>query len=413
MWFTTFVLKNLRRRPLRSILTIFAIAMAIGSVVSLVGLANGFERTFLSLYKDAKIDMIVLRAGAQQRLTSALPETLGKRIAKVPGVKQVYLGLVDMISLEEPANDRPTVVIQGWPPETPVFDHLTVPPGQGRKLLQTDDRAVMLGTILADNLGKKPGDKVEIMEKRFYTVVGIYESRSGIENGAVVIPLKELQTIMQRDGLVTGFSLELDDPNDPQAVEAVRQNIQALWLEPSIIGSAMGQAGGAAPFWQIGWTVESRNKPLPPLKAFATADYIKSFTEIQMAKGMAWLTSCIALLIGFFGITNTMVMSVNERTREIGILRAVGWQVRRIIRMIMLESVLLSMVGALVGALGAIVIGQVLTRVRGVSGLIDTRIDLVFLLYGFLIAVALGLMGSIIPAIRAVQMTPTEALRHE
>jgi len=376
MWFTTFVWKNLRRRPMRSLLTIFAIAMAIGSVVSLVGLANSFEQTFVSLYKNAKIDMIVLRSGAKARLTSALDESLGEKMKKVAGVRQVYQGLVDMTAFED--EGLYNVVVQGWEPETPLFDHLTVT--SGRNLRKDDSRGVILGTILANSLNKKVGDKVDVIQNRPYTVVGIYESRNVLENGALVIPLKELQTIMGRENQVTGFSLVLDNPNDPEAVETVRQEIEAL---------------------------------SPKIKAFSTADYVKSFTEIRMAKGMAWLTSSIALLIGFFGITNTMVMSVNERTREIGILRAVGWQMMRIIRMILLEAVFLSMLGALCGILGAMVIGHILTRVPSVNGLIDPRVEPFFLVYGFVIAVVLGLLGSVIPAIRAAQMMPTEALRHE
>jgi len=376
MWFTTFVWKNLRRRPMRSLLTIFAIAMAIGSVVSLVGLANSFEQTFVSLYKNAKIDMIVLRSGAKARLTSALDESLGEKMKKVAGVRQVYQGLVDMTAFED--EGLYNVVVQGWEPETPLFDHLTVT--SGRNLRKDDSRGVILGTILANSLNKKVGDKVDVIQNRPYTVVGIYESRNVLENGALVIPLKELQTIMGRENQVTGFSLVLDNPNDPEAVETVRQEIEAL---------------------------------SPKIKAFSTADYVKSFTEIRMAKGMAWLTSSIALLIGFFGITNTMVMSVNERTREIGILRAVGWQMMRIIRMILLEAVFLSMLGALCGIIGAMVIGHILTRVPSVNGLIDPRVEPFFLVYGFVIAVVLGLLGSVIPAIRAAQMMPTEALRHE
>jgi putative ABC transport system permease protein len=363
MWFTTFVWKNLRQRPMRSLLTIFAIAMAIGSVVSLVGLANSFEQTFLSLYQNAKIDMMVLRSGARQRLTSALPESLGDKMKNVPGVKEVYRGLVDMVAFEDAGLYN--VVVQGWEPETPVFDHFTIT--SGRSLRKDDTRAVLLGTILANSLGKKINDTVEVIESRPYTVVGIHESRNVLENGALVIPLKELQTIMGRKDQVTGFSLILDNPNDPAAIESVHRQVQELSTD---------------------------------LKAFSTADYVKSFTEIRLAKSMAWLTSSIALLIGFFGITNTMV-------------RAVGWQVWRIIKMILLESVFLSVLGAFCGILGATVIAQILTRVPSVNGLIDPRVDPVFFVIGFAIAVALGLLGSILPAIRAVNLMPTEALRHE
>jgi putative ABC transport system permease protein len=128
---------------------------------------------------------------------------------------------------------------------------------------------------------------------------------------------------------------------------------------------------------------------------------------------MAWLTSSIALFIGFFGMMNTMVMSVHERMHEIGILRALGWRVMRVIRMIVLESVFLSTLGALAGMIGAVVLVQLLIRFPTVKGLIDGRIQPKFFAYGLVIAVFLGLVGSILPALRAARMLPTEALRHE
>ena len=72
---------------------------------------------------------------------------------------------------------------------------------------------------------------------------------------------------------------------------------------------------------------------------------------------MAWVTSAVALVIGAVGMLNTMVMSVFERTREIGILRAIGWGRWRVVRMILMESILLSLTGGMVGTAGAIAIG--------------------------------------------------------
>jgi putative ABC transport system permease protein len=376
MWFTTFVLKNLTRRPLRTLLTITAIAIAIAAVVSLVGIANGFERTFMTLYESADVHMVVVRAGARQRLNSTLDENLRERIRQVPGVKEVLMGLTDVVSFEEAG--LYSVVVQGFQPETAVCDHLTII--EGRPLKQGDVRRVLLGTILAGNLGKKIGDEVEVVEKERYKVVGIYESRNVFENGGLVIPLKELQRIMDRPGKVTGFSVVLEAPNDAAAVQDVRHRIEAL---------------------------------APGLSALPVADHIRSITEIRLAKGMAWLTSWIALFIGFFAMMNTMIMSVHERTREIGILRAVGWRVPRVVRMVLLEAVFLSVLGAVCGMVGAGVLVQLLTHIQAVSGLIEGRIAPIFFVYGFVIAVVLGLLGSVLPAIRAARMMPTEALRHE
>ena len=376
MWFSTFIFKNLIRRPLRSLLTAFAVALAIGSVIALVGIANGFEQTFLTLYANAGVDMIVVRSGARQRMNSTLDESLGDRIKQIHGVREVLSGLADMVSFEDAG--LYSVVIQGFEPETAVFDHMKII--DGRSLVKGDNRVALLGTILAGNLGKKVGDDVEVVEGEKYHVVGIYESHNVFENGAVVIPLKELQRLMDRQGKVTGFSLILDNPRNVEEVQEIRRKIEAL---------------------------------APGLSALPTADHVKSITEIRLAKGMAWLTSCIALFIGFFGMMNTMVMSVHERMHEIGILRALGWRVLRIIRMIVLESVFLSTLGALAGMLGAVALVQLLIRFPTVKGLIDGRIQPRFFAYGLVIAVFLGLLGSILPALRAARMLPTEALRYE
>src|SRR4051794_39745620 len=270
MRFLFIVLKNTVRRPLRSLLTVIAIAIAVGSVVSLVGIASGFEETFLSLYKGAGVDLIVVRAGAKQRLTSTLEESLGDEIKKLPGVREVIPGLADVVSFEE--FGLYGVLVQGWVPETKVFDHIQVL--SGRALKRDDQKAVMLGSVLAKNLGKKVGDRLNIFGDEDYQVVGIYKSSNIFEEGAMIIPLAQLQKLMERAGQVTGFSVIVDHPNDKASIDRIKHQIE-------------GMVNG--------------------LTALTTAEHVKSVTEIQLAKAMAWLTSAVALLIGFFGIMNTMI----------------------------------------------------------------------------------------------------------
>lgn len=380
MWFGTLIVKNIVRRPLRSVLTILAIAIAIGSVVSLVGISSGFERTFQSIYNRKGVDIIVVRSGATQRLSSSLPQALGDRIRKLPGVSEVIPGLIDVISMD---NGRiPSVVLQGWIPESAVFDHLTVL--EGRMLNRYDTKAVMLGTVLARNLGKGVGDKIQLVEDGdFYDVIAIHETHNVFENGALVIALPELQQLMDRKGQVTGYSLILDPEvkkKNPELIPTLRHEIEAL----------------------------EKN-----ISALPTQDHIGSLTEIRVVKAMAWLTSAIALAIGLFGVMNTMVMAVSERTREIGILRAVGWRPKRVLRLVLLEAIVLSLIGAILGIVGSVVLVQSLTRLPAVSGLIDPNINPIYFVYGFVIAAVVGLVGGIMPARRAAQMLPTAALRQE
>ena len=92
MGFVTIAIRNVLRRPLRSCLTLLAVALAVGSVVSLVGIANGFKHTFLEFYQGVGIDLLVVRSGSARRLTSTMEESLGDKIAALPGVVEVIPG---------------------------------------------------------------------------------------------------------------------------------------------------------------------------------------------------------------------------------------------------------------------------------------------------------------------------------
>jgi len=132
-----------------------------------------------------------------------------------------------------------------------------------------------------------------------------------------------------------------------------------------------------------------------------------------MAQAMAWMTSVIALVIGAVGVLNTMIMSVFERTREIGILRAIGWRKTRVVRLILFESILLSIIGAVLGIVAAVLLTRALTWWPMVNGLIRGDVAPVVMIQGFFIALAVGLIGGAYPAYRGAQLLPTEALRHE
>ncbi len=376
MRFSTIVLKNVIRRPLRSILTALAIAVAVGTVVALLGISYGFERTFLDLYRGSGIGLIVVRAGSRQRMTSTLDERLGDQIRALPGVRDVFGGLIDTVSFNELGLYG--VLVQGWMPQTMAFDHLRLI--SGRALRRDDGKAVMLGTVLAKNLGKGVGDTLSLYEGEDFRVVGVYRSSNVFEEGAMVIPLAQLQRLMQREGQVTGLSVILDRSADQATLERVRRQVEAL---------------------------------APALHAMTTDEHVKSLTEIQLAKAMSWLTATVALVLGTFGVMNTMVMAVHERTKEIGILRAIGWRRWRVARLILLESVILSLVGAILGGVGAGLLVRLLTLVPTVNGLIDGRIPPIVLAYGLAVTLLVGLCGGLLPAYRASRMLPTAALGYE
>src|SRR4051812_49928200 len=89
MRFTTIILKNMRRRGVRTALTVLGLGIGIAAVVALLGIAWGFERSFMKLYEAKSIDLVIVKAGVSDRLTSNLDASLGDKLRKVPGVKAV------------------------------------------------------------------------------------------------------------------------------------------------------------------------------------------------------------------------------------------------------------------------------------------------------------------------------------
>jgi putative ABC transport system permease protein len=383
MNFFGITIKNLLRRPARSLLTIVGLAVAVAAVVSLVGVATGFERTFIGMYNQRDIDLVVQAAGGKTNLINNLPQNLFGKLQQIQGVKQVLGGSLDLISFyqdEDLLKDLPTdlisIPINGWPLGSALFDRLTVI--EGRKLQEGDQDKVMLGRELAANLGKKVGDRVPVYGKP-YEVVGVFESGAILENGAVVMLLSEMQEKNNSKDEITGYTVQVNKPIDEQGLERIRKDIENL--DPGKI------------------------------VAKAPADFVRSIDEIRMARAVAWITSAIALFIGAIGMLNTMVMSVFERTREIGTLRAIGWRKSRIAQMIISESVLLSIGGAIVGSLAGIALTKFLSTLPNAAGFMTGDVPLAVIAQGFVVAILVGLVGAIYPALWSANLLPTEALR--
>lgn len=376
MRFSTFVLKNLLRRPARTGLTVVGITLAVAAVVALVGAAHGLEKSFLQLYNQHGVDVVVLRAGVAEARFSSLDIGLGARIAAIPGVRAVTPAMMDSVSFTD--RDLIGVTVQGWQADSFMFPNLRIV--AGRKLAEGDGKVVMLGALLAKNLEVQTGDTLEIVEGEPFEVIGVFESFSVFENSSMIVPLVQLQRLMDRPGQVTGYNIDVTEGADSQTIEQLCAEVRAL-------------ASG--------------------LEAMKTGDFVTQNSQLKIVRGMAWMTSSIALVIGGVGMLNTMIMSVFERTREIGILRAIGWRKSRVVGMILAEALVLSLLGAFFGILIAVVAIRFLGRLPQAGGLIAGQIDPRVIVQGLIIAVGVGLLGGAYPALRGAQLLPTEALRHE
>jgi putative ABC transport system permease protein len=141
--------------------------------------------------------------------------------------------------------------------------------------------------------------------------------------------------------------------------------------------------------------------------------FVGSVSHIKVSRAMAWMTSGIALVIGAIGMLNTMAMAVHERIKEIGTLRAMGWKKGRVVQMILGESLLLSLIGAVCGSVYAVVITRYFSTFPATAGFVDGYIAPQFIALGFLMAIVVGVLGAAYPAWWGASLSPIEALRRK
>jgi putative ABC transport system permease protein len=140
---------------------------------------------------------------------------------------------------------------------------------------------------------------------------------------------------------------------------------------------------------------------------------IKVDTSSRLLISTGWIVSALALIVGGIGVTNTMAMSVYERTRELGILRAVGWPSRRVAGMILAETVAICLLALAVGCGLGVLAARLFISRSALADLISPVYGVGTFAWGIAFALGVGVAGALYPAWRAVRLTPVEALRHE
>jgi ABC-type antimicrobial peptide transport system permease subunit len=208
-------------------------------------------------------------------------------------------------------------------------------------------------------------------------VAGIYETGQAFEDAGVVIGLREAQALTGKPRQVQFYLISLRDPGQ---AEAVREELAATF---------------------------------PEIDFSLTSELNDAMSDFRVLQDMVDQISFLAVFIGAVGMLNTMLMSVLERTREIGVLRSLGWRQRQVLGMVLKESLMLGAVG---GACG-IPVGLGLGGLIGLTGIWGGAIRPAYTPQLFVQAIVVGLIagvvGGLYPAWRATRMRPVEALRYE
>ena len=187
--------------------------------------------------------------------------------------------------------------------------------------------------------------------------------------------------------------------------------LQANERKPGDVTLAFVKAKPGANIDQMRSTIEHDQPELATVRT--VSDFGRVDRNLQLISAANVAISILALVIGAIGVMNTMIMSVFERTREFGVLRAVGWTRARVITLVMSEALLIALVGAVVGVAMGFVAIKLLERVPEVIGVFQPAYTADVFGRALGIAVGMAIIGTVYPAVRAALLQPLDALRHE
>jgi len=357
------VLRNLRRRPVRTALTAAGVSVGVGLIVALLSITNGAKQTAAQLIHVGRADFGLFQSGTADLTQSLLPESLAQDVAREPGVSST--ARIFLFSTSK-------VLVFGYAPgEFPSRRMVVVNGSRAR-----DDDA-MLGDGASRRLHLRPGDQLRL-GKRSFRVVGLYHSGNAFVDNGAVLPLRDVQELAERPHEVTTIAVTASLGARPKDV--------AKQLERDFPNTVAVTEPGQA---------------------------VKIDTSSRLIVTTGWIISLLALIVGGIAVTNTMAMSVFERVREIGILRAVGWPSRRIAALIVSEALAICLLALAAGLALGYAAAELFTAGDDSGTLIEPDFTAGVFAWGLAFALGVGVLGAVYPTLRALSLAPIEALRRE
>ena len=386
MSFLSLVVKNPFRNKTRSSLAIIGIAIGIMVIVALGMVTGGLKNSTQSTLKAGAAEITVVQAGSNGFGSSAsINDSYVADLLNVSGVKDTAGTLRASNTSTGTTNSNSSqagfggegITITGI--DSNKLSLAGVDSVNGTAFTNSSTNEVIIGKTEAQSLNKTVGDTINLYGKDF-TITGTFETGNFMTDNGIMMPLSTLQNLTSNDGKVSDILVKVTDNAN---VTSVSQSIENTYPN------------------QLSTTT-----------AASSADRINQ--GLSFIDTASWAISLLAIFIGAVGVINTMIMTVYERTREIGVLKAVGWKDRRILGMILGESIVLTLIAFVVGTVIAVVgVEVLLTLVPSVGSVIKPSFAIDIFLRAFGIAFIVGIVGGLYPAYRASRLSPTEALRYE
>ena len=399
LWNTLLLaLRAIRRNMMRSLLTILGIVIGIAAVITLVTLGNGATKSVSDQVASMGANQLMLIPGQRfgpgsegaPSFKSADLDVIRNQITSTRGVAPVVNKTATAVYQ---ANNWSTVVygsnndyfqVANWELET------------GRTFSEAEERAgkavCVIGETTRDKLfGRQNPTGSQIRIKGFACeVIGLLKSKGQAAMGqdqddCVVMPLRTVQRRLTGSQNIGRIMVTV---KQGVSIDAVKEQLTALFRERRKIG-------------------ENEEDDFRVMDTRQLAEMLTSTTKILTMLLAA--VAAVSLLVGGIGIMNIMLVSVTERTREIGIRLAIGALEREVLLQFLIEAVVLSGLGGLIGIALATVASIGLAGVMDVPYVFDSGINLL----SFLFSAAIGVVFGYFPARRAASLNPIDALRYE
>jgi putative ABC transport system permease protein len=398
--------RALRRNTLRSFLTTLGIIIGVGAVIFIQSIGEGAKSRVRAQIESAGTNIVMLFSGASQgpggrggagSQPTITWEDLRAIQTELPSVRAV----APQINSQQPVISETNTWNTQITGTTPDFFIIRNWPVSAGALFTASDQAsaaknAVIGQTAAENLfgpGVDPIGQIVRIRDAPFTIVGVLERKGQNAMGTdqddcIFIPLSAFQTRMQRGlGKFVPGRISISAVS-PEAIPAVRQEVAQLLRERHRLGP----------------------EDEDDFSTSSMAEMTSMLTSTQDT--MTLLLSAIALVslvVGGIGVMNIMLVSVTERTREIGIRMAVGAQPTDIMMQFLVEALVLSALGGALGVVFGVGLGQVIAPKFGWT--METKTQIVFI--SLAVSAGVGIVFGLYPARKASRLDPIDALRYE